>query len=113
MSESPEDPSAYNVVYSELARARLRELAGGAAAAGRGAEFAAALRELDHRLSVYPQFGEPSSDLIHEVGQHFRGAVPPLVVWYTVFDARRLVVVARAPQLLPNSGFDAAPADNP
>jgi hypothetical protein len=113
MSGSPEESSPYQVVYSELCRERLRELGTKAVAARREAEFAEALRELDRRLRVYPQFGEPYSDLMHDVGQHYRGAVPPLVVWYTVFDDRRLVVVAQAPQFLPNSGFDVSPMKDP
>jgi hypothetical protein len=113
MSESPEGSTAYQVVYSEDVRVRLRELGDKATAVGRDAEFVAVLRELDRLLRVYPQFGEPSVDLKHEVGQIYRGTVPPLVVRYAVFEDRRLVVVAGPPHLLPNSGLEDVADDEP
>ncbi|MFO0846685.1 MAG: hypothetical protein U0797_30675 [Gemmataceae bacterium] len=109
MSESPEGSAPYRVVYSEHVRAQFRRLGDGAIAVGRGEEFVAALRELDRLSRIYPQFGEPTVDLLHEVGQTYRCAVPPLVVRYAVLEERRIVMVAEAPQLLPNSGFDDVP----
>jgi hypothetical protein len=113
MSGSPEGSTTYTVVYSGLVRDRLRELLGRAIAAGRDAEFVAALSELNRRLHVYPQFGEPSVDLKHELGQIWRGTVPPLVVRYAILEERRIVFVAQPPALLPNSGFGDDSEDTP
>jgi hypothetical protein len=63
------------------------------------------LKELERRLRIYPQFGEPERDLSQEAGQIYNGTVPPLVVGYAVFEDRRLVFVGSAPRLLPNAGF--------
>jgi hypothetical protein len=44
-------------------------------------------------------------DLKRETGQLYNGTVPPLVIRYAVFEARRLIFVGSPPQLLPNAGF--------
>jgi hypothetical protein len=74
-------------------RAALREFAATARAAGHSREAAAALKELDHRLHVYPQVGEPIMDLTQESGQVCIATMPPLMVRYAIYEERRLVVV--------------------
>jgi hypothetical protein len=93
------------VSYSGAARDTLREFAARAVASGQGPSFAAALKEFDRLLHLYPQFGEPLTDLTLETGQVWRGTVAPLVMRYAIYEERRLVVVAAPPLLLPNSGF--------
>ena len=93
----------FHVVYSDRVRQRLRELAQIARDRGDGFAFLAALTEFHRRLTLYPQFGEPLTDLLHEPGQIWIGIVPPLSMRYAVYDERRLVGVARLPVLLPRS----------
>jgi hypothetical protein len=93
------------VSYSQAARQTLQEFAARAWASGHGPAFAAAVKELDRLLHLYPQFGEPVQDLTLEAGQVWCGTVAPLVVRYAIYEDRRLVVVAAPPLLLPNSGI--------
>jgi hypothetical protein len=96
-------PPSYQVVYSERVRQRLIVLADRARERGDGEAFLAALREFHRRLCVYPQFGEPLVDLEREPGQVWIGIVHPLALRYGVYDARRLVMVAALPVLLPKA----------
>jgi hypothetical protein len=93
----------YRVVYSERVRQRLLDLAGMARERGDGEAFLAALREFHRRLGLYPQFGEPLTELTLEAGQIWLGIVRPLAMRYGVFDDRRVVMVAEIPVLLPKS----------
>jgi hypothetical protein len=95
----------YRVVYSGLVLATLRDFAARAKAAGKAEELSAALKELERRLRIYPQFGEPFFDLKQEPGQIYEATVPPVVVRYAVFEERRLVFVGAPPRLLPNAGI--------
>jgi hypothetical protein len=54
VSEPTTAPVPYQVVYSEVIREELRRLARLAVAQGAGATYAAALKECDRRLHVYP-----------------------------------------------------------
>jgi hypothetical protein len=96
-------PVPYQVVYSERVRQRLLALVDVARERGDGDVFVAALKEFDRRLHLYPQFGEPLSDLMHEPGQIWVGIIRPLVMRYGVFDERRVVSVMAVPMLLPKS----------
>jgi hypothetical protein len=96
------EPVPYRVAYSERVRQRLLALADVARERGDGEAFLGALKEFHRRLCLYPQFGEPLSDLKQEAGQV--GVVRPLAMRYGVFDERRLVMVAALPVLLPKSG---------
>jgi hypothetical protein len=78
-------------------------LADSASQRGDAEEFLAALREFHRRLCVYPQFGEPLTDLTREVGQIWIGIVHPLAMRYGVFDERRAVMVTGIPVLLRKS----------
>jgi hypothetical protein len=93
-------------VYSEHVRQRLLALADMARERGDGEAFVAALKEFHRRLCLYPQFGEPLSDLTQESGQVWIGIVRPLSMRYGVLDERRLVMVAALPVLLPKSDAD-------
>jgi len=84
-------------------RQRLLALADVARERGDGEAFLAALREFDRRLRLYPQFGEPLTDLTREPGQVWIGIVRPLAMRYGVIDERRVVIVAAIPVLLPKS----------
>jgi hypothetical protein len=81
------------VVYVEAVREVLRKFAAVARKGGTILEAIAAVRELDHRLHIYPQFGDPISDLTHEPGQVCLGTIPPLVARYAIYEERRLVIV--------------------
>jgi hypothetical protein len=103
VSAAPSEPAPYRVVYSERVRQRLLALADAARERGDGEAFVAALREFHRRLCLYPQFGEPLSDLTQESGQVWVGIVRPLSMRYGVLDARRVVMVTGVPVLLPRS----------
>lgn len=101
-------PIPYQVVYSEAVRQRLGELADATIARGDGEAFAAAYREIDRLLRIYPQFGDPLIDLTAERGIICNGIIRPLSMRYGVFEERRLVLVVAPPVLLPMATPDAA-----
>jgi hypothetical protein len=103
VSTAAPEPVPYRVAYSQRVRQRLLALADAARDRGDGEAFLAALKEFHRRLCLYPQFGEPLIDLKQEAGQVWIGIVRPLAMRYGVFDARRLVMVAVLPVLLPRS----------
>jgi len=96
-------PDHYRVVYSGRVRQRLFALAELARSRGDGVAFVAALKELDRRLRIYPQFGEQLFDLKQEAGQVWIGIVRPLSMRYSVFDNLRIVNVGAYPVLLPRT----------
>ena len=99
------EPVPYRVAYSGRVRAELSRLGARAKATGLAAPFIAAVKEIDHRLRIYPQFGQPLCDLKLEPAQLWIGVVPPLVVRYSLDEERRLVMVAFPFLPLPRSGF--------
>jgi hypothetical protein len=103
VSAAAAEPVAYQVVYSERVRDRLLALADVARERGDGEAFLAALKDFHRRLCLYPQFGEPLTDLTQESGQVWFGIVRPLAMRYGVFDERRAVMVVEIPVLLPKS----------
>lgn len=84
-------------------RIELRSLAAAARKSGADAQFLTALKEIDKRLHIYPQFGQPLCNMKLEQVQIWIGVVPPLVVRYALDDGRRLVMVATPFLLLPRS----------
>lgn len=100
MSDPAAAPLPYVVSYTDAVQDRLRELAVAARARGDGEAFLAALREFDRRLRVYPQFGDPLTDLRRHTGQVRLGTVPPLAMRYGVYEELRQVIVAALPVLL-------------
>ena len=103
MSTAASGPVPYRVAYSERVRQRLLALADVARQRGDGEAFLAALKEFHRRLCLYPQFGEPLTDLTQESGQVWIGIVRPRAMRYGVFDERRVVMVAALPVLLPKT----------
>ncbi len=53
------DPNYYDVSYTPRVRDELRKLVIKAKQIGCGPQIVAALKLLDYRLRVYPQFGDP------------------------------------------------------
>ncbi len=105
MNEPANPPPPYRVTYSERVRVGLVRLGAKAKECGRGPQFVTALKEIDRRLHIYPQFGEPLQDLQLKPAKTWIGVVPPLVVKYTLDEERRLVIVAVPLEALPRSGF--------
>jgi hypothetical protein len=105
VSEASSGPAPYRVTYSERVRRDLLNLAARARERGLGVQFVAAVKEIDHRLQIYPQFGQPLCDLTLEPARIWIGVVPPLVVQYALDEERRLVMVATPFLPLPNSGL--------
>ncbi len=95
----------YRVVYSERVRLELKELLTRAAARGLGRQALEAVEEINARLGVYPQFGEPLRDLKSEAETLWTGTVPPLVVQYVIDEEKRLVFVVVPLKPLPESGL--------
>lgn len=96
-------PLAYQVSYSGRVRDALRDLVLRALEVGLGAEILAAVREIDTRLHIYPQFGQPLRDLSVESAQLWIGVVAPVVVQYVLVESRRQVMVVQP--LRPVSGY--------
>jgi hypothetical protein len=105
--EKSDPPVPYTVEYSSFVLQHLRRLAQEASARGDGPAFVAALREFHRRLELFPQFGDPIMDLSTEEGQIRLGIIRPLSMRYGVCEARRLVLCAALPVLLPIAKPDA------
>ena len=105
MTPSPDAPAPYRVVYSQRVRESLRELLARARARGIGPRVLEAVRQVDERLRLYPQFGNPLIELTHILGQVRIGTIPPLVVRYAVYEERRMVAVTVPLLPLPGSGL--------
>ena len=106
MASDPEDSyTPYRVSYSGRVHDELGKLAERARAGGQGQSFVAAVKEIDRRLRIYPQFGQPLYDLNREPLQVWVGVVPPLVVRYILDEERREVTVAEPILPLSNSGI--------
>jgi hypothetical protein len=100
MTDLSNAPVPYAVEYSDRVRESLKALGARARENGLGREFVAALRTIEDRLRIYPQFGDPLQDVVTEPGHHRIGVVPPVVVRYVVYENRRLVCVVRPMELL-------------
>jgi hypothetical protein len=106
MSEPSGTPAPYRVAYSGLVRNELRDLIVRARGRGLAQQVLDAAKQIDDRLRVYPQFGQPLRDLKLRPAQLWMACVPPLVVQYSVDDERRVVMVVVPIRPLPNSGLD-------
>jgi non-ribosomal peptide synthetase component F len=98
----------YEVSYSGRVIDWLRDLV--ARNRPHAADLIAVIRELDRRLRIYPQFGQPLRDLSVRRAQLWVATVPPLVVQYIVVEGDevgvgRKVLVARPPTILAGSGI--------
>lgn len=105
MSPLSEPPIPYRVIYSEVVRRELKALIRRAIASGLKQQTIQAVKDVDARLQVYPQFGEPLQDLATEGETIWLGTIPPLVVEYIIDEERRLVFIVRPFLLLPRSGI--------
>ena len=103
MSVGEPAPTRYVVTYSDRVLDTLARLGREAKSRGDGAQFVDALREFHRRLHIYPQFGDPLTDLRASVGQTRLGIVPPLVMRYGVLEEVRTVVIVGVPVLLPRA----------
>jgi phosphoserine phosphatase len=81
------------VVYSERVREALKATLARAVALGIGREVLEAVKVIDDRLRIYPQFGEPLQDLAMAGQTVWIGTVQPFVVRYVIDEERRLVFV--------------------
>jgi hypothetical protein len=104
-TKSPPSPVPYRVVYSGLVRTELTALLGRARDAGHGQEALAAIKEIDYRLKLYPQFGEPLRDLKTPGETSYAGTVNPLFVEYIIDEPLRTVFVIVPIKALPHVGF--------
>jgi hypothetical protein len=105
VSETSNEPSRYQVSYTELVRNELSKLLARAEERGLGSEVRAAVAEIDHHLRVYPQFGEPLRDLSLKSAQLWVGFVGPLKVHYAIYEEQRLVIVSVPIEPLRHSGL--------
>ena len=98
----------YETSYSGRVIDLLREMI--ARNPAHAAQLLAAVREIDRRLRIYPQFGQPLRDLTVAGAQLWVGAVFPLVVQYVVVEPDtsghgREVMVVRPFTPLPHTGI--------
>jgi len=95
----------YRVVYSERVRTELRALVDRARDAGHGRPVLDALKELDARLRIYPQFGEQFRDLSMTGQSQWNATFPPLFVTYVIDEPNRAVYVLIPLKVMPHSSF--------
>jgi hypothetical protein len=93
------------VSYSGQVRTELKELMTRAVSAGLGQAILDAVKTIDYRLHVYPQFGDPLRDLVTQGETLWIATVPPLIVEYVIDEPRRTVFVVVPLRPLPNSGL--------
>ena len=93
----------YEASYSGYVLDATRELL--ARNPGRSSQLATALRRFDHRVRVYPQFGQPLHDLSVSSWQLWVGVISPLVFHYILDEERRRVMIVRPPIPLPHTGI--------
>ena len=94
----------YRVTYSERVRNALRATVASAQSHTTAQQILAAIEEIDRRLQVYPQFGQPLSDLHLKSGQLWIAVVAPLVVKYAIIEECREVWVGVPMLLMSGSG---------
>jgi hypothetical protein len=105
MTEPLPKAARYQVSYSGQVRAEIQAIGARARAKGVGQAFVDALKAMDYRLRVFPQFGEPLRDLLLSPSKMWIGVIFPLVLHYSVDDERRVVMVASPVKTLPRCGF--------
>jgi hypothetical protein len=106
MAETSDQPRPYRVVYAERVRGELVDLIGRARSRGLAQQVLDALKAIDRRLRIYPQFGQPLRDLRLERAQVWIGVIPPLVVEYVIDDERRCIMVVVPFRPLPSAGLE-------
>jgi hypothetical protein len=98
----------YETSYSGRVIDMLREMV--ARNPAHAANILAAVREIDRRLRIYPQFGEPLRDLSIPGAKLWIATVSPLVVHYILVESddsgrKRQVMVVRPFTALPHTGI--------
>jgi hypothetical protein len=83
----------------------LKKLIQRALAAGLGPKLADALKEIDYRLRVYPQFGQPLRDAKAISMQEWVGVVNSIRVRYLLSEERRLVIILTPLRALTDFGL--------
>ncbi|HZV07990.1 MAG TPA: hypothetical protein VE999_23100 [Gemmataceae bacterium] len=105
MSETSAQSNPYRVSYTDFVRNGLANLIARAKERGLEAQVRAATRDIDYRLHIFPQFGDPVIDLSLASSQMRIGTVAPLVVKYALYEDLRLVIVSIPIATLPHSGL--------
>lgn len=105
MSDPPFTSGPYRVFDSGRVRDELERLVAQARTRGLAPHVLAAVKEIDRRFRVYPQFGQPLRDLNQRPLCLWLGCVPPLSVHYVLDEERRQVSVAVPLTPLPRSGL--------
>jgi hypothetical protein len=105
VSQPNDNPARYRVIYSEYVRQELRKLAARAIERGLRQQLLDSLKQLESRLSIYPQFGEPLRDLQTEGETLWVGTIRPLVAQYVIDEARRTVFIVHPIVPLIGSGL--------
>lgn len=95
----------YEVSYSHRVRDELVILVARARGLGLDQQILRAVREIDRRLGIYPQFGGPLRRLSIEPAELWIGIVPPVVVHYVLDEERRSVNVLLPFRTLRQSGL--------
>lgn len=98
------NPVPYRLTYSGHVLDTTRDLLVWAGGHGLRPRVAAAVREIDRLLKIYPQFGQPLRDLSVAPLRHWVGVVAPVVVHYILDEDRRAVTVLRPFQLIGGPG---------
>jgi hypothetical protein len=105
MNNPAEPPLSYTVVYSERVRNEFLDLHRRASARGQGTNMLEAVKQIDARLRLYPQFGQPLRVLAKPGETVWVGVVAPLVVQYVIDEIKHIVFVVAPFKALPNCGF--------
>lgn len=90
----------YTVTFTVRVQEHLRQLMRVARERGDGEVFLDAFVRFYERLRIFPQFGDPLSDMPTQSGQLWIGIIPPLSMRYAIFEARRTVAIGALPVLL-------------
>ena len=93
--------SRYHVVYSKQVTSHFEKLVNLALSQSKRKALLQAAKEIDHRLGIYPQFGEPLRTVRRNSSQMWLGIVHPLVVHYSIHEDIRQVWVVVPMLLLP------------
>jgi hypothetical protein len=93
MTQPGSPAQTYKVAYSGRVREKLAEVLRQQVTVGNGPAALNAIKALDYRLRVYPQFGEVLQDLQMEGESRWIAAVPPFVVEYIIDEVHRCVFV--------------------
>jgi hypothetical protein len=106
MSQPGQGVPPYLVVYSGLCRDELKRLLARARVKERVSEVAQAVQGIHTQLQWIPlDFGQPLKDYVNLNMIEYIGVCAPLVVKYSVDEARRIVYVTLPFDLLSRSGL--------